>query len=130
MSLNITRDNIDALLDRHAIQYYSPHRGKWYDIRRNGQTKRWKRDASRITVPCKIGFREAFQITEADFRSHDRRALDMSSYRVKPELERQRDCFRRVPVDCLGRKAAQCRAVCAASCCNPAASPAMASQTE
>jgi hypothetical protein len=35
--------------------------GKWYDIRRNGQTKTWKRDPGKVEIPCKVGFRECFR---------------------------------------------------------------------
>lgn len=62
----ITRDNIDALLDAGRIQVaMSGHR--WWSIRRNGATKRWKRDPMRIRVPFRYGFKGQASIDEHDF---------------------------------------------------------------
>lgn len=36
--------------------------GKYYPTRRNGVTKRWKRDATRYRIPIKFGFRGTFAI--------------------------------------------------------------------
>lgn len=68
MSTFITRDNIDQLLDAHKIEICAPNaNGRWYTIRRNGQTRRWKRDPERISVPCKVGFRDCFRIEHGNF---------------------------------------------------------------
>jgi hypothetical protein len=48
------------LIERRRVQIRG-QRG-WYDIRCNGALKRWKRDANRVEIPCKIGFRECFRL--------------------------------------------------------------------
>lgn len=37
----ITRKNVDRLLDAHKIECAMKN-GKWWTIRRNGATKKWK----------------------------------------------------------------------------------------
>lgn len=63
---NVTRETVDALLDAGSLEVAMSH-GKWWAIRRNGATKRWKRDASRIYVPFKAGMYTYGAITESDF---------------------------------------------------------------
>lgn len=77
----ITRDNIDALLDAHRLEIYSYTTKKWYSIRRNGKTKHWKRNPNRIRIPCKVGFRECFAITEDTFYGE---RLTLKHFRIKP----------------------------------------------
>jgi len=62
----ITRENVDALLDARSIEIAMSN-GNWWIIRRNGQTKRWKRDATRICIPFKMGLYGYGTITERDF---------------------------------------------------------------
>ena len=62
----VTRANIDKLLDARQIEC-AMNSGKWWSIRRNGATRRWKRDTSRIYVPFKYGMYGYGNITEADF---------------------------------------------------------------
>lgn len=62
----ITRHNIDQTLDQGRLEGLGVN-GKWYRLRRNGQTRRWKRDPSRIYIPVKWGFRQTLAITERDF---------------------------------------------------------------
>jgi hypothetical protein len=50
----ITRDNVDALIDAGSIEV-AMRNGNWWHIRRNGATKRWKRDPNRIRIPFKMG---------------------------------------------------------------------------
>ena len=64
--MNITRENLDALLDSGRIECAMSN-GKWWRIRRNGSTRRWKRDPARIRVPYKAGFRSCGTIEESDF---------------------------------------------------------------
>jgi hypothetical protein len=64
--LAITRDNIDALLDAGALEVAMSN-GTWWRIRRNGATKRWKRDPARIYVPFKAGMYTYGAITETHF---------------------------------------------------------------
>lgn len=53
--------NVEWLLDHHRLGITSVRNGRWYRIRRNGQTKRWKRD-HRVEIPCKVGFLECFTL--------------------------------------------------------------------
>ncbi len=62
----ITRANVNQLLDTHRLQIHMTN-GNWWDCRRNGQTRYWKRDANRIHIPFKYGFKSYGNITEADF---------------------------------------------------------------
>ncbi len=62
----ITMDNVDDLLDAGHIEV-AMRNGNWWRIRRNGATKRWKRDASRIRIPYKAGLYIYGAITETDF---------------------------------------------------------------
>lgn len=64
----ITRSNVDALLDAGRIEI-AMRNGNWWRVRRNGATQTWKRDAARIRIPLKFGFRGTGAVTEADFRS-------------------------------------------------------------
>lgn len=68
----VTRENIDVLLD-HGMLYAVMNRPladgspRLWRMRRNGATKRWKRDPNRIRIPFRYGFKGYGQITEADF---------------------------------------------------------------
>lgn len=64
----ITRENIDQFLDEGMV-YVRLH-DKWYKIRRNGKTKKWKLDTSRIRIPIKARFRDYGVIDEGDFYEH------------------------------------------------------------
>lgn len=75
----ITRDNIDQLLDSRMIQAAMSH-GSWWLVRRNGQTKTWKKDATRIRIPIKFGFKGTGAITESDFGTDG--TLDVTQFRV------------------------------------------------
>jgi hypothetical protein len=57
----MTRDEIETALDRGRLQIQS-HNGRWYDVRRNGATKTWKRDPNKVEIPCKVGFKECFRL--------------------------------------------------------------------
>ena len=82
----ITRENIDVLLDGHDL-YAAMKNGRWYQCRRNGATKTWKRDPERIRVPIKVGFREYYAITETDFRSNNMTELNSGAFRAKEDLD-------------------------------------------
>ena len=65
--IRITRENVNAYLDR-GVLYAGMTNGGWWRLRRNGQTKLWKTDQDRIYIPVKAGLRSTTQITEKDFR--------------------------------------------------------------
>jgi hypothetical protein len=79
--LAITRDSIDLHLDKGQIQVLMRN-GNWWTIRRNGATRRWKRDADRIYVPFKAGLYVYGAITESDFGTD---GILNSNFRLTPE---------------------------------------------
>ena len=82
MTEQITRANIDALLDAHKIEVAMKGgwRSRWWTIRRNGATQRWKRDANRIRIPFKAVIYSYGAITETDFVNG---VLNENFYRIK-----------------------------------------------
>jgi hypothetical protein len=74
----ITRDNIDQLLNSGRIEA-AMTTGKWWKIRRNGATKRWKKDPSRIRIPFKAGLYCYGAIDECNF---------LANGQLNPELFR------------------------------------------
>lgn len=88
----ITKANIDELLDAHQI-CAAMKNGAWWRLRRNGATKRWKRDTNRIYVPVKAGLKSYYAITESDFalRANDYGAtcecLDISNFCTVADLD-------------------------------------------
>lgn len=78
----ITRANVDELLDKGLIEVHMTH-GRWWRARRNGRTKRWKRDTTRIRIPIKFGLKLCCTIEECDFCGpHNSLRLDF--FRVAP----------------------------------------------
>jgi len=78
----ITRENVDELLDAHQIEVHMTT-GRWWAVRRNGKTRRWKRDASRIYVPIKFGLKFYGVIETSDFCG-PHGSLRTDFFRVKP----------------------------------------------
>jgi len=82
MSTPITRENIDNLLDSGRIEI-AMRNGNWWKIRRNGATKHWKREATRIYVPFKHGIYGYGNVAESDFcHGPDGNALNPIHFRV------------------------------------------------
>lgn len=90
----ITRADVEAILDAGRIEV-AVGNGKWWSIRRNGQTKTWKSQPGRIRIPYKYGFRGYGAITTWDFINTDgsrqndvvrdeTARLDPTQYRIKP----------------------------------------------
>lgn len=63
----ITRHNVDQMLDAGQIEV-AMRNGKWWKIRRNGKTQKWKKDPDRIRIPFKAGMYSYGAITESDFK--------------------------------------------------------------
>lgn len=85
---HITRDNVDRLLDsgRLAVSVWVPSaRGhvRWWIARRNGETRRWKRDPKRIRIPFKAGMHVYGAIETGDFDPHGN--LNPEYFRVVQE---------------------------------------------
>lgn len=66
---HITTGNLERLLDSGRIAVCVRYHGsnKWWRIRRNGVTRRWKRNARRFRIPYKAGLYLYGALTEADF---------------------------------------------------------------
>lgn len=62
----ITRDNFESALDSGNL-FAAMNSGRWWQMRRNGRTQTWKRDASRIRVPFKVGLKGTGAIDETHF---------------------------------------------------------------
>lgn len=68
----------ERALDAHMLQVLG--RNGWYDIRRNGATKRWKRSPYRAEIPVKLGFRECFRL-----EFHDDQGGCLMPLRIRPD---------------------------------------------
>lgn len=66
--MTITPSNVEALLDAGRLQVQMAH-GAWWAIRRNGATRRWKRDPARFYIPYKAGLKVYGNITQDDFHN-------------------------------------------------------------
>jgi hypothetical protein len=84
MSELITRSNVNQFLDAGRIETKMSN-GAWWRIRRNGQTKYWKRQPARVRVPFKAGMYLYGAIDEHDFRYGNVGALDPTLYRVSAD---------------------------------------------
>lgn len=62
----MTLDEVKALQGGQQVKFLDNH-GMLRDIRINGRVRTWKRDAERVEVPVKYGFREyaTFDTAEA-----------------------------------------------------------------
>ncbi len=76
----ITRANVDSMLDSGRIEVAMKN-GNWWQIRRNGKTRTWKKDSKRVAIPFKAGMYAYGTITETDFDSAG--ILDASNYRFR-----------------------------------------------
>lgn len=65
-TVQITRENVNELLNSGML-YAHMLGGKWWRVRRNGKTQTWKRDASRIRIPVKMGLKVCAAIEDGDF---------------------------------------------------------------
>lgn len=77
----ITRANVDALLDAGKIEC-AMKSGKWWRIRRNGKTRAWKRDTTRIEIPFKMGMYGYGVISQDDFIGNCPGALNPEHFRI------------------------------------------------
>lgn len=81
---NITHHNIDELLDSGQLEI-AMQNGRWWALRRNGATKRWKSDPERVRIPVKAGFRDCSVIAtyHADCKPSGGNLLNSPYIRVK-----------------------------------------------
>lgn len=56
MTTKITTATIDKLLDEGRLEIKMKN-GNWWQLRRNGATKRWKREPERFYVGVKAGLK-------------------------------------------------------------------------
>lgn len=59
----MTLPEIEAALDAGQI-YAAMRNGAWWQVRRNGATKRWKTRPDEFRIPIKAGLRACAYITE------------------------------------------------------------------
>lgn len=78
--MNITRHNVDQLVDAGQVEVAMKN-GRWWKVRRNGKTQRWKKDAERIRIPFKCGFYVYGSITETNFKADG--TLNKEQFRIK-----------------------------------------------
>ena len=52
----MTRVELETALDQGRVQVLMSN-GNWWRLRRNGQTKTWKRDTVKFRIPVKAGLR-------------------------------------------------------------------------
>ena len=64
--MTYTLEQIETALDAGRLYVRAPSMSQ---ARRNGATKRWKRDPSWFRLPIKYGFRGTHAITESDLNA-------------------------------------------------------------
>lgn len=88
----MNRFTFETALDSHNLQI-CPNANHWYDVRRNGRTRTWKRDPARFEIPVKYAFKNTILVTDSWFNIGTVDRL----FRVKP-LEDRRSSFVEPPV--------------------------------
>jgi len=58
------REELEAALKDGSL-FVTMTNGREYRARRNGETKLWKRDADRFSIPFKVGLKVCGRLTEA-----------------------------------------------------------------
>lgn len=64
----LTIQAVEHLLDSGQIET-KMNNGKWWRLRRNGQTKLWKTRPMEFSIPVKTGLRSCAYITNANINS-------------------------------------------------------------
>ena len=59
----LTIADVDRALDAHHL-WITRFPGTYYQARRNGATKRWKRDPTRFSIPVKVGSKTTHRIED------------------------------------------------------------------
>lgn len=65
------RNEVESALDNHKL-FVRMNSGNYWQLRRNGRTKLWKRDANRWRIPVKAGFRECGEINNESDIGYER----------------------------------------------------------
>lgn len=65
----IKREQFEAWLDAGQLQtrIQGAKEDKWYDCRRNGATKTWKREPERFEIPVKFRFKDTMRVKSDHF---------------------------------------------------------------
>lgn len=67
----MTREQFETALDAGTLETLIRGREpKWYRVRRNGQTKTWKRDPERFEIPVKFRFKDCMRVKSEHFHDH------------------------------------------------------------
>lgn len=77
---NINQWNVEYFLDRGMLEV-EMRNGRWWTIRRNGATKKWKTDPKRMRIPIKAGLRACAYLGGAN---GDEWPCENFGFRVKP----------------------------------------------
>lgn len=62
------RDTVEQLLDEGRIEGAMSN-GRWWRIRRNGQTKTWKTRPGEFRIPIKAGFRVYHYLDHTNYKN-------------------------------------------------------------
>lgn len=68
MRVEYSLAEIESFLDSGSLEV-EMRSGRYWQIRRNGQTKTWKRDPERFRIPFKCGLRTTGAIESLDLAS-------------------------------------------------------------
>ena len=52
--VHVTRANVEQFLD-DGLLFAQMKNGRWWQVRRNGKTRTWKRDPDKFVIPIKAG---------------------------------------------------------------------------
>ena len=66
-----TLSELETLLDSGQLECLMAS-GRWWKLRRNGRTQRWKTRPSAFRIPVKAGFRSCTTLTEDDLNRFGR----------------------------------------------------------
>ena len=67
----LTLSELESLLDHGQVECLMGS-GRWWRLRRNGQTKRWKTRPAAFRIPVKAGLRSCTYLTEDDLEHFGR----------------------------------------------------------
>lgn len=74
--MRLTVENFDQALDAGEVRVQMLS-GRWWAVRRNGKTRRWKRDLNRVEWPLKYGLRGYFTVRPEDLNLGIRHVDDL-----------------------------------------------------
>lgn len=91
----VTHENVEHLLDS-GLLYVGINNGAWWLARRNGKTKKWRKEPERYEIPYKVGFRRTGRLSQVSI--NDNRANNYCYYRHKDDVPEKRLVVKDKPV--------------------------------